>query len=129
MKRVRQVSWSLVFLLSVISLAFWLRVFRLGGQSLWYDEGVSFYLTGLSLPEMLAWTAYDIQPPLYYLLLRLWVGLAGGTEFALRFPSLFFGVLAVPLFHALGKKLFGSAAGFIAAFLAALSPLYLWYSQ
>ncbi|MGQ9625981.1 MAG: glycosyltransferase family 39 protein [Anaerolineae bacterium] len=123
-------TWkSACLFMGSIIIALALRLFRLGGQSLWYDEGVSFYLTQLSLPEMLQWTAQDIQPPLYYLLLRGWVWLFGVSEFALRFPSLIFGLLTVPLFYMLGRKLFDESAGVLAAYLVALSPLYLWYSQ
>ncbi len=108
-----------------------LRLYRLGAQSLWYDEGVSVYLARMSLPQLTAWTANDIQPPLYYYLLHFWLLLFGrsGSEFVVRFPSLLFGVLTVPLMYRMGQHLFGTAAGLLAAFLAAISPLYLWYSQ
>ena len=78
-------------------LAFALRVYRLPAQSLWYDEGVSWYLTRMSWPALTVWTANDIQPPLYYYLLWLWVRLAGSSEYALRFLSVFFGTLTLPL--------------------------------
>jgi mannosyltransferase len=108
-----------------------LRLYRLGAQSLWYDEGVSVYLARMSLPQLTVWTADDIQPPLYYYILHFWLSLFGqaSSEFVVRFPSLFFGVLTVPLMHKMGRHLFGAAAGLLAALLAAISPLYLWYSQ
>ncbi len=120
-------TWLLLSLIILLALA--LRVFQLGRQSLWYDEGVSAYMTRLSLAEMMRWTAHDIQPPLYYLILRLWASLFGDGEFSLRFPSLVFGLLTVPLIYMVGKRLFDRIAGLAAAALAALSPLYLWYSQ
>jgi len=85
----------------------------------------------MSLPQLTAWTADDIQPPLYYYLLHFWLPLFGqsSSEFVVRFPSLFFGVLTVPLMYRMGQHLFGATAGLLAAFLAAISPLYLWYSQ
>ncbi len=55
--------------------------------------------------------------------------LAGLSEWALRFPSVFFGVLMIPLAYALGRRLFGRVAGNLAALLAALHPLWLYYSQ
>ncbi|RLC78046.1 MAG: hypothetical protein DRI61_10485, partial [Chloroflexi bacterium] len=126
MSKNSRTRWLVLLLLL---LAFLLRVYRLGAQSLWYDEGVSAYLTTLSPAELTRWTAEDIQPPLYYYVLYLWVRGAGRSEFALRFPSLFFGVLMVPMFYLLGKRLAGEKAAIIAALLAAISPLYLWYSQ
>jgi mannosyltransferase len=127
----RQVAWTAILLLAITFLALALRLYRLGAQSLWYDEGVSVYLARMSLPQLTAWTADDIQPPLYYYLLHFWLLLFGqsSNEFVARFPSLFFGVLTVPLMYRMGRHLFGAMAGLLAAFLAAISPLYLWYSQ
>jgi len=120
---------SKVALLLIVLLAFLLRLYRLDHQSLWYDEGFSVYLAGMSLGEITARTASDIHPPLYYYLLHLWLGPFGDSEFVLRFFSLIFGLLTVPLIHALGRRLLGTASGLLAALLLAISPLYLWYSQ
>jgi len=127
----RQVAWTAILLLAITLLALALRLYRLGAQSLWYDEGVSVYLARMSLPQLTAWTADDIQPPLYYYLLHFWLLLFGqsSSEFVARFPSLFFGVLTVPLMYRTGRHLFGATAGLLVTFLTAISPLYLWYSQ
>ncbi len=118
------------FALGCALLAFALRAWQLGAQSLWYDEGVSWYLAArLSPADMLWWTATDIQPPLYYLLLRPWLLVAGESEFALRFLSLIFGVLTVPLLAVVGRRLFGPRAGALTGLLAAVAPLYVWYAQ
>jgi len=62
--------------------------------------------------------------------LRLTRQLFGESEFALRFLSLVFAVLTVPLLYATpGGSFPGDAAGLIAAALGALSPMYLWYGQ
>jgi 4-amino-4-deoxy-L-arabinose transferase-like glycosyltransferase len=93
--------------LLVISLvAFLLRTFRLEHQSLWYDEAFSVYLARMNLGDITTRTAADIQPPLYYYLLHFWVALAGDTEFAVRFLSLIFGVLTVPLLYATARRAF-----------------------
>ncbi len=124
----RRLRWLLALWL-VLVVAFALRVFHIQFQSLWYDEAFSVYLAHMSLADITARTAADIQPPLYYYLLHFWVVLAGESEFALRFLSLCFGVLTVPLIYVMAQRLFGRAAALMTAFLAALSPLYLWYSQ
>ncbi|HSN74646.1 MAG TPA: glycosyltransferase family 39 protein [Anaerolineae bacterium] len=120
---------SRLLLLLCILLAFALRVHALGSQSLWYDEAVTAQVVQQGLAELARWTADDIQPPLYYAITAGWVHLAGLSEWALRFPSVFFGVLLVPLAYALGRRLFGRVAGNLAALLAALHPLWLYYSQ
>ncbi len=116
-------------LLFCILLAFALRVHALGSQSLWYDEAVTAQVVQQGLAELARWTADDIQPPLYYAITAAWVQWAGLSEWALRFPSLFFGVLMTPLAYTLGRRLFGRTAGNLAALLAALHPLWLYYSQ
>jgi len=117
-----------------------LRLFRLGADSLWYDETVSAALAGSALPELIRHTAGDIHPPLYYILLRGWLILMGyptghadaagiGLEVAAGFFSLFFGVLLICLIYALARRLAGPRAALIAAALAAFSPYHIWYSQ
>ncbi|MEJ2556916.1 MAG: glycosyltransferase family 39 protein [Anaerolineae bacterium] len=108
---------------------FALRLYELGAQSLWYDETVSAYLASKSIPELIAHTAGDIHPPGYYLLLHLWTRLAGSSEFALAFFSLFFGVLLIPLTYTLARRLMGRTVALWSALLVAISPYNLWYSQ
>lgn len=124
-RRIRPVP----LLLFLTFLAFTFYTFRLDYQSLWYDEGFSVYLARMSLGEITARTARDIHPPLYYYLLHFWVLIFGTREFALRFLSLIFGVLTVPLIYGVGRRLLGQGSGLLAAALVAISPLFLWYSQ
>ncbi|MCX7669694.1 MAG: glycosyltransferase family 39 protein, partial [Anaerolineae bacterium] len=117
-----------------------LRLFRLGADSLWYDETVSTLLAGSPLPELIRHTAGDIHPPFYYLLLRGWLIAMGyptghadpngiGLEFAAGFFSLFFGVLLIALTYVMARRFAGTRAAFIAAALVALSPYHIWYGQ
>ena len=117
-----------ILLVSLVT-ALGLRLVNLGTQSFWYDETVSTYLAGLDLPAMLAHTAGDIHPPLYYALLHFWGLLAGRGQFALLFPSVFCGVLVVALTGRLARRLLGQDVALLATFLTALSPFHLWYSQ
>ncbi len=119
----------LLALFALCLLAFALRVFRLDFQSLWYDEAFSAYLAHFDLATITTRTAADIQPPLYYYLLHFWIVCAGDSELALRFLSLIFGVLTIPLLFVTARRLFDRNAALIAALLATLAPLYVWYSQ
>src|SRR5512139_1322379 len=119
-------------LLALVLLAFALRVHRLGAQSLWYDEAVTAQVASRGVAELTRWTAEDIQPPLYYYVVAAWARILGAgrpSEWALRFPSVAFGVLTVPLTWAVGRRLMGRGAGVAAAWLTALHPLYVYYSQ
>ncbi len=106
-----------------------LRVYRLPAQSLWYDEGVTWYLTRMPLPQLTVWTANDIQPPLYYYLLWPWVRAAGSSEYSLRFPSVVFGVLMLPLLWVVARRLFGRPVAWLALLLGVVSPLNVYYAQ
>ena len=115
--------------LILILVGFALRLYRLGADSLWYDETVSALLASKRIPDLIAHTAHDIHPPGYYLLLHLWTRLAGDTEFALAFFSVVFGLLLISLTCALARRLMGRAVALWATLLVAISPFNLWYSQ
>jgi 4-amino-4-deoxy-L-arabinose transferase-like glycosyltransferase len=119
-------KWALV---GILLLAFGLRVYRLGAESLWYDETVSVHLAGKNIPALVTHTAGDIHPPGYYLLLHAWTRLAGSSDFAVAFFSVVFGLLLVALAYRLATRVFGPTAGLLAALLVAISPYNLWYSQ
>jgi hypothetical protein len=80
--------------------------------------------SSIPVAELTRWTAEDMQPPLCYVeaaWARLWRG-----EWALRFPSLFAGVLIVPALgagQAAVRARSGRAIAAPAAALAALATL------
>ncbi len=107
-----------------------MRVFLLDSQSLWYDEGVTAMIAQRDLVALTRWTANDIQPPLYYYSVAGWGRIAGWSEWALRYPSAVFGVLAIPLLAVLALRLARlRAAALLAALLAAVHPLLVYYGQ
>lgn len=134
MKTRRRTILSFLWLSAMLLLALALRVCALDTQSLWYDEAVTAQVAGRGIAELTRWTADDIQPPLYYYVVAGWTRVAGRSEWALRFPSAFFGVLTMALLWAISRHLFGGGetgrwpAG-IAALLAATLPLYVYYAQ
>src|SRR3990172_8957004 len=63
------------------------RLFHLGSESLWYDEAFSAHLAALPLPRLIAATAGDVHPPLWYIIEWLMVHTLGASEFSLRLPA------------------------------------------
>jgi len=116
-------------LIAILILSAALRLYRLDAQSLWNDEGNSARLSERKLDLILAGTASDIHPPAYYLLLHCWQALFGQSEWALRSLSVLAGSTLVLFTYLLGRFLFGEAVGLMAAFLGALSPFAIYYSQ
>ncbi len=115
-------------LLALVFLAFALRAYRLDNQSLWSDEHITLLRASLPLGEMLARMPAE-HAPLYFVAQHFWLPAAGESDFALRFPSVIGGVLAVPLLYFLGKTLFDQTVGVIAAFLLTINPFHVWYAQ
>ncbi len=115
--------------LAMLALAFALRTYALGGQSLWNDEGTSVALASRSLEAIADGAAKDIHPPLYYFLLHFWMPVTGDSEFAVRFLSVIAGVLLVAFTTRLARDLFGREAALVAGLLSALSPFLVYYSQ
>ncbi|MBZ0286055.1 MAG: glycosyltransferase family 39 protein, partial [Anaerolineae bacterium] len=125
-------NWKLVTIvgvLAVILLAFFLRFHNLGAQSFWNDEGSSYVQATRSFAEIASNAARDIHPPGYYWLLALWRNFSGDSEFGLRSLSAFAGVLTVAFTYALGKRLFNSVAGLLAALFVALNTFSIYYAQ
>jgi 4-amino-4-deoxy-L-arabinose transferase-like glycosyltransferase len=116
----------------IILLAFGLRLYHLTWHSLWFDEAVSVYWAKQSVARILEvgfTLEEDRLPPLYYLTLKGWGQLAGWSEFAVRLPSVGYGVLLIPVVAGLGAMLFNRRAALMAAALTAVNPFLIWYSQ
>ncbi len=117
-------------ILAITFLAFLLRAYRLDAQSYWIDEAWSLTFANFSPAELWHWlTTVEPHPPLYHLPTLFWLRLAGDNEYALRFFSLLFGVMAVPFTYRLGQALGSARLGWIAALLMAVAPFQIWHSQ
>jgi 4-amino-4-deoxy-L-arabinose transferase-like glycosyltransferase len=120
----------LVLLLAIFLLAFALRMARLGELRMWGDEAYSVYSAQRSLTAItFEGIENDPHPPLYYYLLHFYLLLAGSSELALRFFSVFFGVATIALLYAIGKRMFDTRVGVTAAAVAAIAPFHVYYSQ
>ena len=128
--------------------AFALRLHELGTKSLWSDEGltlrraeqpIGLIFQNVNLiplgpdyqdgSEMEVVRTPDLHPPLYFLLVHVWIQLAGKSEFALRFLSVAAAIIALPLLYTLARSLMNRETGLWAALLGAISPFFLWYAQ
>jgi len=95
----------------LIALSFALRLYHLNAQPIWWDEAISIHLATSPLADLLADRAAHVHPPLYFLLLKAWVILAGPTAFSVRFLSAWFNTLLVPAVYAFGHWWLGRRAG------------------
>ena len=128
----RRLSWILT---AWVFLAFALRLYRLDFLSLRGDESFTMLFVSNPLPQLLEGIrTVEPNPPLYYFLLRGALAIWGRSDFAGRYLSALFGVLAVPWIYRLGRVLIrdrklGASAGLLAGFLWAINPYQIWHGQ
>lgn len=129
--RLARPALGLICLLALV-----LRLHRLAEPVLRWDEGWSLAHASLNWGELLRIAALDWHPPLYTVLLKLWIGLAGVSTFSLRYLSVLLGVLAVPLAYIVARAWLrasspgkGEGLAVLAALYAAVAPLLVYYSQ
>ena len=113
----------------VIFLATYLRFNLIESQSLWYDEGNSVKMISRSTMEIVSAAALDVHPPGYYILLKAWSVMVGGSEFVLRSLSAFVGLIAVSGMYLIGKIIGNYLVGILAAVLGSIHPGLIYYSQ
>jgi hypothetical protein len=99
------------------------------GAPFWIDEGLSVGIASHPLTEIPSVLRLDGSPPLYYLLLHLWIGVAGDSVRATHELSALFAVLAVPAAAWAVRPVFGVSAALAAAALVALSPFVGFYAD
>jgi mannosyltransferase len=125
----RDFTFMSLVLLMILALAAGVRFYNLGSQSLWSDEGNSAALAARSFVQIAHDAGQDIHPPLYYWLLHIWTQSLGSSEVALRSLSAVMGVLLVLIIAELARTLYSPNLGLAAAFVAALAPFQIYYSQ
>jgi mannosyltransferase len=116
-------------LLAILLLGYGLRLYRLGDQNIWWDEGHAVWSARHSMREVTDITAHDVHPPLYLWMLHGWMQLVGESEFALRYLSLIGGLLTVALTYVVARRLTGRRPALLATLLIAAARFHIWWSQ
>lgn len=117
---------TLIF--GILLLAILLRVAFINRHAFWFDEAFSFSVAQLPLSSLLQAAAANNTPPLYYLLLKVWLAISRKIWF-MRLLSALFGMITIPLAFTIFRKLTNKPAATLASILLALSPLHLYYSS
>ena len=64
--------WKKVYIIGLVEIAVMLFT-MVNGKVIWFDEAFSLQLAKLSVSDVIKYTASDVHPPLYYLILRAFV--------------------------------------------------------
>lgn len=121
----------LVLSAAIVLAATALRLYQLGGPSLWLDEAISVHDVARQPTLRQAWRAnqrFDTNPPLYNMALHLWCRWAD-NEWWVRLPSAMCGVACVTLVIAIAREVCGRRQALTAGAVAAVAPFQIWYSQ
>lgn len=120
---------AILIITAIIILGGALRIYKLGHQSLWNDEIWSVVIASSSVLKILTVSYWrNTHEPLYYLILHFFMSF-GNNEAILRLPSFIFGIMSIGLFYLILKNWLGKIYGHLGAFLLAISPFHVWYSQ
>ncbi len=128
LQRVPAWAWVTGGLILLMALSAFLRTRYLSGQ-FWMDEGITTGISLHPLTQIPGVLRYDGNPPLYYMLLHIWMQWFGDSEAATHSLSLVFGLLTIPLGGWAGWSLFGRRTGIMAALLFAFNAWLTAYAQ
>ena len=131
--------FRLTLLVIVLLVAAALRLADIGSLPVWMDEVYSYWFSNLGWSYL--WNEvprFENHPPAYFLLLKGWRTLVGGSEIALRLPSVLASLGSVLAVFAAGRIMGeglgrqrvvdGWAMGLLAATLAALSQFEITFA-
>jgi mannosyltransferase len=122
------VPQAAILLVVLLALSAFLRT-RALGASLWMDEGLSIGIASQGFLHIPGVLLEDGSPPLYYMLLHVWMSLFGDGPGETQGLSVVIALTGVPAGLWAGWTLFGRRAGYIAAGLMALNPFLTTYAQ
>lgn len=122
----RDPAMRVLALTVVVGLVLRLIVWR----GIWLDEATSVQQVHMGFSAMLKnLRDTDVHPPLYFTLLWATVRVFGYGSMAIRLPSIAAGLLVIPAVYVAARDLWDRRTGLVAAALASVGPILVWYSQ
>ena len=98
-----------------------LRLYKLGQWSFWIDE--AYTVERSQVHGLLSRTPVSLR------LIRASMDLLGSSDWSARIAPAIIGILTIPVLYFLARRLFDSVIALLSAFLLALSPWHLFWSQ
>jgi uncharacterized membrane protein len=107
------------------------RLWRLTANCLWFDEIFSVHAAEHAWSKLLHFVAADlVHPPLFYLLLKVWIGIGGESLLWLRLFPVLASIAAIPPFILLFRELsLSGGKTTLALFLLAVNGYLIKYGQ
>ncbi len=107
-----------------------LSMYKIGNNSLWYDEGFSVDIANDSVSDIIAsCIKEDVNPPLYLIILHYWLDLFGDSETALRSLSAVSMSFACGILFLFCQRFFNWQTSIFSTLLFFTSNELFYYSQ
>jgi mannosyltransferase len=117
-----------VVLLSCGAIAVGLVLRFVTRSPLWLDEALSVNIAKLPVSQIPAALRHDGHPPLYYVLLHVWMSVFGSGDWAVRALSGLFAVATLPWAWVIGRRRGGTRLAWLFTAVMAMSPFALRYA-
>lgn len=114
----------------ILVAALLLRLYKLTGLALWFDEAASLIVSSYPWSTILQQVRADTHAPLYFLVLKTWCAVFGHSVLALRLLSVTFGVCGVWLAFLFVREAFrDDRLALLSALMLAVNPLQVEYAH
>ena len=124
--------WLVLAIFGVVTFIYVdLRLWHIGTYSLWCDEAFSVFVAKQQWRELFRQVVIDrVHPPLFYMMLKLWIGAVGSSLARLRMFSVFFSVLTLlPLWNCMKRVRLSTSLKLALLLAIACNPFLILYSQ
>ena len=89
---------------------------------IWFDEGFSINLINNSFTDIILFTALDVHPPLYYLILKIFTMILGHNVVAYYAPSILSYIILLIVTFLFFKKYFSEEAALMVSVALSATP-------
>ncbi len=129
---INKIDNQYVILAIILVLAFIIRILHLNFESLWTDEMISAYASN---PNISLRRTYDVlhfwdqTPPLYPVMLWVWLKITGFGEFQIRLFSVIGGILSIASVYFLIKEIYNRRTAYFIALILTFLPYHIYFSR
>lgn len=120
---------NLLFIVFILLFNIVLRALCIDVNPIELDEPFSIFYSQMDIPEIIHQLKDGNNPPLYEILLHLWIKIFGISSFAVRFPSLLFSVLNIFFIYLISKRFFNSRVVILSVILVTFSNYHIYFSH
>jgi uncharacterized membrane protein len=106
-----------------------LRLWQIDRKNVWLDEASAWNTARQPIASLVDMTGRDVHPPLYYVVLKGWMALAGDSPAALRGLSALCGAIAVLLAVLLASRWMPRGMALLAGIWMIVSPHMMEHGQ